>query len=115
MKFEEALAELRKGNKGIASANFSIKLSDLGEISTLFKTGSNFGDAANEIVNGNWELLEEPGKSFPEVLEGFKEGKKIRRKSWPDHSWISKHEIRNNYIKNSLFNDFLEKDWEIIE
>lgn len=112
MKFEEALAELRKGKKieCIDFPIYEIALSELNKISITFPSGISCFSAIEFIVKGKWKIIEEPGKSFPEVFESFKEGKKIRCKSWPKEDFLDNKIL--NYTRNSCL---LETDWEVIE
>jgi hypothetical protein len=110
MKFEEALIELRKG-KRIKRECFPFSIGKDEPIGTyLFLI-----DILNDL--DDWEVLKEPGKTFPEVFEAFKEGKKIRRKSYKiDTHHISlkdtDSETNMTYIKKL---ELLETDWEIID
>ena len=97
MRFEEALIELRKGKKiSLGIWMYSIEsIKDDSAINLSFK----------ELFSEDWEVLEEPGKTFPEVFEAFKDGKHIRRKKWPLEDRMSK----------SSRDDLLATDWEIID
>jgi len=108
MKFEEALVELRKDKKirnKIWRSNLYISLEK------KFNTHFDYN-----FIYEDWEVLEEPGKTFPEVFEAFKEGKSIRRKEW-----LKYDETKNMYFQISDFytkltsQDLLETDWETIE
>lgn len=64
----------------------------------------------NDILAEDWVVIDEnPGKSFPEVFEAFKEGKKIIRKQWRVDS-IDKSSDLPLYA-----DDILATDWEIVE
>lgn len=98
MKFEEALIELKKG-KRITIRSF---VYDPGWKEYTF----NF----NDIMSFEWEIYN-PGKSFNEVFEEFKQGKKIRRKSWD----IFNHISLNTNTKVIYRDDLIASDWEVIE
>jgi hypothetical protein len=102
MKFELALTELRKGK--------TIKLSSSDY--TILNLEENLGYVlhASQLVGDDWEIIEEPGKTFPEVFEAFKEGKKIRRKSWEKGLSNAKDRTLHIWVE-----DILSTDWEIVE
>lgn len=111
MKFEEALVELRKGKsiKRKCHINYLSLKSPINTRVLLI-------DILNDL--NDWEVLEEPGKTFPEVFEAFKEGKNIRRKSWVIGSFICEKkysEIGWNYGSGMIPSDLLATDWEIYE
>lgn len=99
MKFEEALAELRKGRLiSIDGVEF-------------FHLRQNFSIEfyPHWFDSDRWEVIEEPGKTFDQVFEAFKEGKTIRRKSnHPSQLW-------NKQICFLYPDDLLANDWEVIE
>lgn len=90
MKFEDALKALREGKKiTCLSLGCEITLNDMGTLYVMSREITfDDGDLLNQIIFGEWHFVEEPGKTFPEVFEAFKKGKKIRRKSWVnEHSY----------------------------
>lgn len=101
MKFEEALIELRKGKKIKRKAH---------ENYISYKSPIETEVILIDILNDldDWEVYEEPGKSFTEVFEALKSGKFIKRKEWIDG--ISCKEEGYLSITNLLCTD-----WEIIE
>lgn len=105
MKFEEALVELRKGKriKRKCHRNYIYKSDPVPSNRYIF-----IMDILNDL--DDWEVKEEPGKTFPEVFEAFKEGKNIRRKSWKEGHICACH--INKYFINE---DLLATDWEVIE
>jgi hypothetical protein len=118
MKFEEALVELRKGKKireiREYGREFIISL-DSGNISILSEVrylDDPYKKLCARIVECDWEVIEESGKTFPELFEEFKEGKKIRRKSWFSSHYIKLHDT-NSVDANIV--DLIENDWEVIE
>lgn len=101
MKFEEALAELRKGKK-IKRRNHENFVS----IRSPIHTAVHLIDILNDL--NDWEVMEEPGKTFPEIFEAFKEGKTIRRKSWYPKGFTGNND---RYIDTE---DLLATDWEVV-
>ena len=100
MKLEDAIIELRKGKRiRLTSSEYIIfsLTDDLGYVLN-----------AHELISEKWEVVEEPGKTFPEVFEAFKEGARIKRKNWD--GFINYFEFRN--LKSE---DLLATDWEIID
>lgn len=114
MKFEEALLELRKGKKieCVDFQRYQIHLSELNEISITFPPGLSGFSAVEFIIKGEWKVVEERGKTFDQVFESFKEGKKIRRKSWDKYHYMKLHSIESCYCD---IVDLIENDWEVIE
>lgn len=101
MKFEEALQELRKGKPIHRKCNPFHYYSLL----SLEKDC--------DMLAEDWEIMEEPGKTFPEIFEAFKEGKKVRRRYWVSSiNYIEKSDD-DNFTLNAK--DLLATDWEIIE
>lgn len=102
MKFEEALVKLREGNR-IKRKNWH-------------GMGISKDDCADELIikeilSEDWVVIEELGKTFDQVFEAFKNGKNLRRKTWPKEYIFS---IRLNSANiNKL--DLLANDWEILE
>lgn len=109
MKFEAAILELRKGKK-ITSSEMTLKLHKLGELQ-VHSNIINSHHIMNLVVNDDWEVLEEPGKTFPEVFDAFKKYKKIRRKCWDDNNFMEKEERLIDLNEN----DLLANDWEVID
>lgn len=112
MKFEEALVELRKGKEiiCISKGGLTLKLDKNSEIKmSSFLEVLDIG-IMELIIKGEWIIEYERGKSFPDVFEAFKEGKRIRRKSWIEIIWLST--CSNFEINNK---DLLSIDWEIID
>lgn len=103
MKFEEALVELKKWK------SIKRKLWINGERIGFMKKSGNFNVSYEELHADDWEVLEEPGKTFPEVFDAFKAGKFIRRKGW-----LSKRDLVN---KDSVIYawEILATDWMVIE
>ena len=99
MKFEEALKEYRNGKKIDVSESNKVKFLE-GKIWELQK-----------LFDLDWVVIEEPGKTFCEVFEDFKKGKKIRRKWWHESSYISK----NGGLGIFSSNDALSNDWEVVD
>ena len=102
MLFEDALKELRNGK--------SIRRSIWMKVYkySLLSDDDGFLMSKYDLLQEDWEVVEEPGKTFPEVFEAFKEGKKIKRKAW------------NRYLQNNMFDtfhmsDLLANDWIIVE
>lgn len=110
MRFEEALAELRKGKK--------IQMSSRDWIIFSLEDEHGYCLGVNDFVNEDWQTLEEPGKTFPEVFEAFKEGKKIKRKSWTNERYFL-HKECEEYCECVMGkidrDDLMEKDWEILD
>lgn len=104
MKFEEALVELKKWK------SIRRKLWINGERIGFMKKSGNFNVSYEELHADDWEVLEEPGKTFPEVFEDFKEGKKIKRKHWISCDYLSK----DSNICGTSVEDLLSTDWEVI-
>ena len=104
MKFEEALIYIRQGKK--------VKLPYWTQNHTEMFNENMIYATLNEIIYGLWEIVEEPGKTFDQVFEAFKEGKSIRRKSWPQEFYISLHRKLHN-LDN--IGELLASDWEILE
>lgn len=65
------------------------------------------------ILAEDWEVVELP-KSLEEVLPAFREGKKIRRRSWDADSWISPLAAIGAYVAITI-NDMKANDWEILD
>lgn len=105
MQFEEALIELRKGKKIRHSFFEEGKFLDIHNVLMDNIPGS-------YILCEQWSIHEEPGKTFPEVFEAFKEGKKIRRKEWM-HSMYFKRDDRLITDLNHV--DLLATDWIVLE
>jgi hypothetical protein len=104
MKFEEALSELRKGKKIRHAAwdpSFYLSISE---------DCLNYFPCTPHLISAYWEVFEEPGKTFPEVFEAFKEGKKVKRKSW-DRILC----IENLNLTLVDCHDLLATDWMICE
>lgn len=103
MKFEEALVELRKGKKirnKLWGSSFFISLEK------RFNTNFDYN-----FIHEDWEAIEKPGKTFDQVFEEFKEGKKIRRISWDEDHYMKLHDLEScdcNIV------DIIENDWEVI-
>lgn len=111
MKFEEALQELRKGKK--------IKCIGKGDFISL-ETLKNYDLPSffrcDLVMDGEWEVIEEPGKTFPEVFEAFKEGKYVRRKEWSTDNYLPYKRLNNQTLAFQFHpKDLLAKDWEIID
>lgn len=104
MKFEEALVELRKGKKIRKVLWLFTQYMDL-------KNYKQFFFDAEEVLNSEWELYQEPGKSFPEVFEAFKSGKFIKRKEW-ENKHLFGSEMSSIHLS---YKDVLATDWEIID
>ena len=114
MKFEEALVELRKG-KEISSRGISLKvINDLIGFSD-YPYGTTPISIITTIFHSQWEVLEKPGKSFDQVLEAFKEGKKIRRKEWNVGSFMVKSGYSVGWSYGMHPSDLIKTDWEVIE
>lgn len=107
MKFEEALVELRKGKE----IRLSIWIDKYKRVNKNGIYQSNDSLSMYELMSNDWEIYEEPGKTFLEVFEAFKEGKKIRRKEWPFKAFIHICNIQD-YAE---FRDIFCNDWEVIE
>lgn len=106
MKFEEILPYLKDhANVGIKD-KIHISLSKYNEVELTQSLGTCL---IHSILFSNEWSLEETGKSFPEVLEAFKEGKKIKRKCWSTYLSIATNET---YLYRD---DLLAKDWEVIK
>jgi hypothetical protein len=114
MRFEEALIELRKGKKIVCVSREGMRLhiSDYDELSVITKPNFTSFECMELIVKGEWFIEEEPGKTFPEVFEAFKEGKKIKRKVWEE---IYFHIDKDIFFECITPRDLIEDDWEIIE
>lgn len=104
MKFEEAIRELRNGNT-IRRKSWPV----LGCIQPLLLTSSKVTFDYECLHADDWEVLEEHGKTFPEVFQAFKEGKKIKRKSWISISFIE------NDVMSIYGEDLLATDWMLVE
>jgi hypothetical protein len=106
MKFEEALVELRKGKIiYLRHVHKKVELNPDGNFMANF--------SLDDMFYGEWDIKEEPGKTFPEVFEAFKEGKRIKRKCWHVEKYI--HNIFTSNSTWSLYiDDLLSTDWEII-
>lgn len=104
MKFEEALPLWKKGKMIRLSTWPLFKFLPMIEICDTFSFSSSC------LFSDDWEVLEEPGKTFPEVFEAFKEGKKIRRKKWGYVVYSQRDQLDalNHF-------DILATDWEVIE
>lgn len=101
MKFEEVLVEFRKGKTIICPAGFTICLGKFIGI-TLCEI---------DILSEEWKLKEETGKTFPEVFEAFKDGRKIKRKSWTyQYSFLQKESFGALSCE-----DLLATDWIVME
>jgi hypothetical protein len=99
MKFEEALVELRKG-KNISRFEWG---SHKDFLDLTIK------DILSEdwVLSENWKSLQKPGKTFDQVFEDFKLGKRIRRNGWDSSHYVS---------VNDLFltmESILSNDWEV--
>lgn len=103
MKFEDALQELRKG-KSIQSPSDIYTLEEI-------KKDQGIEIDIDDLFSDKWKIYEEPGKTFPEVFEDFKNYKKVRRKYWPDNYFIEKDERLHELGQQ----DLLANDWEIID
>lgn len=105
MQFEEALAELRKGKIiYLRHVHKKVELNPDGNFMANF--------SLDDIFYGEWDIKEEPGKTFPEVFEAFKEGKKIKRKAWIHYAFIRKI---NDAVDSLTIADLLATDWIILE
>jgi hypothetical protein len=116
MKFEEALVELRKGKKvRCKDYRLSIKktLDNYIEFEEYGHSLSHV-ELINIIFSIQWEVVEEPGKTFPEVFEAFKEGKTIKRKEWINDISIFQKDLKN-HVDYLLAKDLLATDWQVIE
>ena|ERR1700733_10375833 len=113
MRFEEALVELRKGKNIHCSSGLGItfSLSELDELSYTINSSMSSFTVMEAIIKGNWEIVEEPGKTFDQVFDAFTNGKKIKRKFWRSCDYIS---TTTNICSLSAY-DLLSKDWEVIE
>jgi len=113
MKFEEALKELRNGKKisCISLPSLEFSLSPQYELSIKLPNNLSKFSIIDFIIKGEWYVLEEPGKSFPEVFESFKQGKKIKRKCLSIDSYLTK----NDCYYNLNAKDLLATDWIIVE
>ncbi len=103
MRFEEALATLRKGKK-ISLRKWEEKTSHMFNINVIRV-------CLEEILSEDWVIVEEEeeGKPLSEVFEDFKAGKKIRRKCWFYDAYIHKDE--NGAM---LSEGLLANDWEVV-
>lgn len=117
MKFEETVIELRKGKEisGFFAEICGINKISLKEVNnrikfTEFPMTLSWSELVNILFYGEWSVKEEQGKTFDQVFESFKEGKKIRRKSWSKFSSISNTPC---YLPD--VRDLLANDWEVIE
>ena len=105
MKFEDALRELRNGKK-IRRESWKIH----GIMHPLLPNTKLCVDY--ECFHAeDWEIIEEPGKTFPEVFEAFKEGKLIKRKSWPSEYFCCS-EMNSNHLSHI---DLIATDWMICD
>ncbi len=104
MKFEEALPDVRKGNK--------IYVKDWGQDWYDMFNKNIIKISLNQILYCDWQILEEPGKTFPEVFESFKDGKRIRRKIWWEGQAKGMISTKPGTIS---IDDLLATDWEICE
>lgn len=102
MRFEEALIELRKGKK--------IRRKFKEFITVLYLKDSYI--TYDDLFAEDWEVIEEPGKTFPEVFESFKDGKRIRRKIWWEGQAKGMISTKPGTIS---IDDLLATDWEICE
>lgn len=107
MKFEEALVELRKGKK--------IKLPSWKKYWLELFNENIIKISLEEILSECWEIVEEPGKTFPEVFEAFNKGKKIRRKDWIRDPREHGNLMKSDGGKKIYIFDLLATDWEIID
>lgn len=112
MKFEDALAELRKG-KQITSSEITLKLYDSGEL-YVNSNIINSHHVMHLIVHDKWEVLEEPGKTFPEVFESFKNGKIIKRKIW-ENDWFIHADDKVKGVVDLDVDDLLANDWMVCD
>jgi hypothetical protein len=105
MKFEEAM---EAANLELVKSLFNIQE----------KGPNNFADDFVQIEK-NGEVIEEPGKTFDQVFEDFKNGKNIRRKVWNKEYNLHKHyqliKDENYNLKLPIFSsDLIEDDWEVV-
>src|SRR5258706_7425340 len=118
MKFSEAMKHLEEGKKvrcKLWSRRYEKEIYwQLGNDINL-PSGCDWEDVMSE-----WELYDDSPKfSFPEVVKGLREGKRVRRKSW--HSFIFVHQemglLRNEegYTFQWDLEDFEAHDWEEIK
>lgn len=103
MKFEEVLIELRKGKIIKRSIwNNHVLSNNINNMNNMLYV--------EDLLSDDWEVLEEPGKTFYEVFQAFKEGKKIKRKCLSANTYLTK----NDCYYNLNAKDLLATDWEII-
>lgn len=104
MKFEEAFVQYRKGKR--------IRRNSKEFITILYLKDSCITN--EDLFAEDWEVIEEPGKTFDQVFEAFKEGKYIRRKSWINHTILcARWKVSIDEFIHTA--DLLATDWEIIE
>jgi hypothetical protein len=109
MKFQEAIYYFKLGS--------TIKRKKWPSYDVFYineKEVTKYALSKEDYLAEDWEIvhkIEEPGKTFPEVFEAFKEWKKIKRKNWRLCDSLS----CNLNICVASVDDLLETDWEIIE
>ncbi len=70
-------------------------------------------DKNSDMLAEDWEVIEEPDKTFQEVFEAFKNGKYIRRKSWEDYELFHREYLECG-VNLIIAEDLLASDWVIL-
>jgi len=111
MKFEEAIYYFKQGS--------TIKRHKWPSYDVFYineKEVTKYALSKEDYLADDWEIvpkIEKPGKTFLEVFEAFKEGKKIRRRYWDECMFF--HRDGNPYDIELDEDDLLGTDWEICE
>jgi len=112
MKFEEAIFYFKQG--------LTIKREKWASYDVFYiheKEITKYALSKEDYLAEDWIIvpkIEESGKTFEQVFEEFKQGKKIRRLGWDYNVSIS---IKNcsHVGKYFHFEDLIKTDWEVIE
>lgn len=110
MKFSDAMAVLESGKK--------VRCEKWHPDAFISRERMVFTLDRNDVED-DWELFEEPEQllSFADVVKGLKEGKKFRRKDWPEGEFIKNFApcvtSGNRMAGDFLFEleDFEAEDW----
>jgi hypothetical protein len=120
MKFWEAMKAMEEGKKVRCTCWAKDSYVDQGSLTQgeVFSIGL--------LMNEKWELYEETLTflSFAQVMQGLKEGRKFRRKSWKGNIYIGWHNVsefwsagKGNHfsILVPTMDLFVSSDWEEVK
>lgn len=111
MKFEDAMKALGNGE--------TLELDGwLFNLETIKEDGK-MAIPYNYIISDEWIVHVKPGKTFREVFEAFKDGKKVRRKKWEGCCFLQGSQMNHLHPPKAhttiAVPHLLENDWEICD